>query len=65
MEIRYCNESELSTVMATIAREAQLHKMKVNVIPQFAGAIPVVYCFSTYDNYQHYHTIILMPYPPQ
>ena len=61
IDIRYCNEDELPNVMAEIGKEAQLKKMKINVIPQFVGANPVVYCFGTYDKFDHYHTIILMP----
>lgn len=61
MEIRYCEENEVANIIAEIGQEA-LHKgLKINVIPQFVGAMHTVYYFGSYVNREHFKTIILRP----
>lgn len=64
MDIRYCNELELPSIIAQIGQEARQKKLKINVIPQFVGSSPIVYSFGTYENnFKYFHTIILRPLP--
>jgi len=64
LDIRYCLEEDLPRIFSEIAREAQITKQKINVIPQFVGKNPFVYMFGSYEKeYKYYKSIILMPLP--
>jgi len=64
MEIIYCNEEDISEIMGEIGREANEKKLKINVIPQFVGAVHTVFNFGLYDtSHQNFKTIILRPNP--
>lgn len=66
MEIIYCNEEDIPKIMGEIGKEAMDKKLKINVIPQFVGAVHKVFCFRLYDSGpMHFKTIILRPYQPQ
>lgn len=61
MEVVYCDEQNISQIIAEIGQKAEKEKLKINVIPQFVGAKPVVYTFGPINNSMIYHTIILKP----
>jgi hypothetical protein len=63
MEMRYCLEEEVYTLIAEYMEMAKKQKMNINIVPQFVGCNPCVCAYGPSSTY--YKTIILSKLPKE